>query len=507
MLDEARLAPRVAPRPVVEDVPESLHDEPASGTSWGLFTWRDSVRYIQRVMLTALPLIAVDALALSSVYAVVSLVAASFATEIPISLPAWLAATQIGYLLHSHYPGLGVSAAFELRRIVYALTTVWFVLTIVVWLESAAQPGHLVMLSLVGLGTLVLTPILRRLTRRWLSTTTWWRLPVVFFGTGEVAAQAYQRMLKHPEQGLIPVGTVSDLVDHWRDDRMDPDWYLGPLNEVRPKLRERGVFWGIVPVASSDWQTLMLLDNIFGVVPHVIVLPNDWGHLGRGGANCYDLAGVVGLRIDERLMLPLPRFSKRLMDLGIILLASPVLLLVFGVLGLLVRLSSPGPIFYSQQRLGRNGAKFRAWKFRSMVPNADAVLADCLAKDPALKAEWDRDHKLKNDPRVTKIGKFLRKTSLDELPQLWNVVRGEMSLVGPRPIVDAEVSRYGAIYNLYSRTLPGITGLWQINGRNNTTYAERVDFDTIYVRNWSLWMDLCILVRTIKVVLFREGAY
>ena len=143
-----------------------------------------------------------------------------------------------------------------------------------------------------------------------------------------------------------------------------------------------------------------------------------------------------------------------------------------------------------------------------MFVNADQVLDDYLDKHPELRKEWERDHKLKSDPRILPlVGVFLRKTSLDELPQLWNVLRGEMSVVGPRPIVTAEIPKYHDRYELYLRVRPGITGLWQISGRNNTTYEERVQLDTYYVRNWSPWLDLYILGRPIRTVLMREGAY
>jgi lipopolysaccharide/colanic/teichoic acid biosynthesis glycosyltransferase len=142
-----------------------------------------------------------------------------------------------------------------------------------------------------------------------------------------------------------------------------------------------------------------------------------------------------------------------------------------------------------------------------MVTNADAVLQEYLRNNGEAAAEWQRDHKLKNDPRVIRIGKLLRRLSLDELPQLWNVLKGQMSLVGPRPIVESEIARYGRRYEFYARVRPGITGLWQVSGRNNTTYEERVSFDEYYVRNWSCWLDAYVLVCTIKAVLKADGAY
>jgi lipopolysaccharide/colanic/teichoic acid biosynthesis glycosyltransferase len=164
-------------------------------------------------------------------------------------------------------------------------------------------------------------------------------------------------------------------------------------------------------------------------------------------------------------------------------------------------------VFYGHTRHGRDGKTFKALKFRTMFQNGESLLVKHFQGRPEELAAWNRDQKLKCDPRITSVGRWLRRYSLDELPQLCNVVLGQMSLVGPRPIVSAEVLKYGRGYDLYSRVRPGITGLWQVSGRNNTTYPERVAFDEYYVRNWSIWLDTYILVRTIRAVLFAEGAY
>jgi len=198
---------------------------------------------------------------------------------------------------------------------------------------------------------------------------------------------------------------------------------------------------------------------------------------------------------------------KRLIDLPLAVLCGLVVLPMVAIIALLVKLSSRGPVFFSGKRIGAGGRHFYAWKFRTMRTDAEQVLEEHLAKCPELRRQWEETQKLKNDPRVTRLGRFLRKASLDELPQLLNVLKGDMSLVGPRPIVDQEVCRYGDVFKLYCSVLPGITGLWQISGRNNTTYEERVGYDATYVRNWSVWLDLSILVRTAKVVLLQEGAY
>ena len=202
---------------------------------------------------------------------------------------------------------------------------------------------------------------------------------------------------------------------------------------------------------------------------------------------------------------PLGRVVKTLFDQAVSLVLLIVLAPLLLTLAVLIRLDG-GPALFGHSRVGENGKQFRCWKFRSMVQNSDALLAELLTNDPSVRAEWVATHKLRNDPRVTRIGSFLRKTSFDELPQLLNVLRGEMSLVGPRPIVDAEVFRYGDDISFYYRARPGMTGLWQVSGRSNTSYEARVKLDVTYVREWSLRRDLVILARTIPAVLAKHGA-
>jgi Undecaprenyl-phosphate galactose phosphotransferase WbaP len=201
------------------------------------------------------------------------------------------------------------------------------------------------------------------------------------------------------------------------------------------------------------------------------------------------------------------RVVKRALDILLILAISPFLLLLVGVIAAAVRLSSEGPIFFSHRRIQRHGAFFTMWKFRTMCVNSSEVLEAYLAADPAARVEWRRTHKLKNDPRVTRVGEFLRRTSLDELPQLWNVLTGTMSLVGPRPIVAAEVEKYGEFFADYCLVKPGITGLWQVSGRSSCTYAQRVQLDRQYARTWSLRGDIVILFKTLSAVFNQDGAY
>jgi undecaprenyl-phosphate galactose phosphotransferase len=200
------------------------------------------------------------------------------------------------------------------------------------------------------------------------------------------------------------------------------------------------------------------------------------------------------------------RGASRVFDISSTLLLAAVFLpLIVVVVAALA--CSGGPVLFRQTRLGRGGKPFTVYKFRTMVPDATRVLDELLARDPQARDEWARDAKLRNDPRVTSLGRFLRKTSLDELPQLWNILRGDMSLVGPRPIEPCEIEKYGRYARHYYAQRPGLTGLWQVSGRSNTSYERRVILDAYYSRNRSLWMDIGIALRTVRVVLAGSGAY
>ncbi len=197
---------------------------------------------------------------------------------------------------------------------------------------------------------------------------------------------------------------------------------------------------------------------------------------------------------------------KRILDIVVagaaLLFVAP---LILGI-ALLIRLQDGSRAFYSQKRFGLNGETFNCFKLRSMVPDAREQLEYLLATDPAARAEWDETQKLTNDPRITALGNFIRKTSIDELPQLYNVLRGDMSLVGPRPIVESEIARYGESFRHYCSVRPGITGLWQVSGRSDTTYPERVATDVEYVRSRSFWGDIKIMLMTVPAVLISKGA-
>jgi len=208
-------------------------------------------------------------------------------------------------------------------------------------------------------------------------------------------------------------------------------------------------------------------------------------------------------RLDSRFDRAIKRFVDLAISLSVVILLAPVFILI----ALLIKLDSKGPIIFKQKRVGKDGKLFTSYKFRTMYVDADKRLKEILEKDPEARREWEKYWKLKNDPRVTRVGRFLRKYSLDELPQFFNVIKGDMSVVGPRPYLPEEVKYMGEYARIILRVRPGITGLWQVSGRSNLGFEHRIKLDTWYVLNWSLWLDLVILIKTPIVVLRKEGAY
>lgn len=198
---------------------------------------------------------------------------------------------------------------------------------------------------------------------------------------------------------------------------------------------------------------------------------------------------------------------KRIFDVTLVLLALPYFLFFCLIISISIALESKGGVIYKQTRIGKGGRQFKVYKFRTMIHNADKALQQHLDNSPELKAEWCANHKLKKDPRITRVGALLRQSSLDELPQLWNILIGDMSLIGPRPIVEAEIEKYGESFELYKLARPGLTGLWQVSGRSDTSYSRRVELDKYYILNQSFRLDFRIILETVSVVLGKKGAY
>ncbi len=409
------------------------------------------------------------------------------------------------YGLARLYPAVGLSPVEELRRLVLTTTLFYFALAAVIFLFQEGETysrGIFLMawpLSMAGVW------LSRILVRRLVAPCAWWGFPVVIMGAGRTGALVIRTLRRQPGLGLKPVAVLDD--DPKKQGSLESVPVVGKLAFAPFIARDRQISYAIVAMPGVPRAKLLAILERYGhTFPHLLVIPDLFG-LSSLWVGATDMGGILGLEIRQRLLLYGPRLTKMILDCALTLLLGLFALPLFLIIMVAVKLDSRGPIFYGHYRLGRRGRPFTAWKFRSMVVNADTVLQNHLVANHLLREEWERERKLKSDPRITRVGRFLRRTSLDELPQLWNVLRGEMSLVGPRPIVDEEIGHYADKYELYKRVHPGITGLWQVSGRNDVTYAERVNLDAYCVRNWSVWLDIYILLRTIWVVLIGDGAY
>lgn len=339
------------------------------------------------------------------------------------------------------------------------------------------------------------------------------QIPVVLAGAGHSAAAVAEVLRDDAYSALRIVGYFDGTGRHGDDLRRgqgeEPSFrklgipYLGTLAEIVPKSRELGVK---MLLACQDERCFRAqLDEFSSWFVFIDYLPAGRSFPVFGARSvCFD--GLGGFELVNQGRMRIKRFQKRLLDTLLAIAAFVCLSPLFVVIPLLIKLTSKGPVFYRHCRLGRNGKPIRVWKFRSMFVDADERLRKLLSQDERAAAEWRENRKLRDDPRVTMLGKFLRKTSLDELPQFFNVISGEMALIGPRPITKDEVERYGSQYAVFSSVRPGVTGLWQVSGRSDADYGRRVALDIYYVFNWSPWMDIWILLRTVGVVLLMRGA-
>lgn len=394
---------------------------------------------------------------------------------------------------------------FELKEILLTLV-IFFVIELAIIAFSKLYVSRTLWM-LTWFWAVFLVPLVRVSLKKLLLKLNLYQKDTIIIGSGRNAKDVYRALADESYLGFsLCYFVLSDTI---------PEDGMGEIKVIDAKNKD------IISLLQLDTKTVqfilalddeILLDSWLRYLAlnkcrSVSVIPNIRGIPLYGTDMSFLFSHeMLLLRVNNNLAKRSSRILKRTMDivgsLAIITLLSPVLLyLYFSVK------KDGGNAIYGHPRIGRNGKTFKCLKFRSMVMNSKEVLDELLRTDPEARAEWEKDFKLKNDPRITKIGAFIRKTSLDELPQLFNVLKGEMSLVGPRPIVAEELDRYQDDVEYYLMAKPGMTGLWQVSGRNDVDYSTRVYFDSWYVKNWSLWNDIAILFKTVNVVLKRDGAY
>ena len=378
---------------------------------------------------------------------------------------------------------------------------------ITIYFMQAGQQTSRLFIILFGFLALFNVCIIRYAVLKFLKLKNLLSEPVLIIGAGLTA----ELLVKFAQEDLGYRYNIVGLVDDHPVSEILPKKFpvLGKFNDARKIIRRLKVQTVIIAAPGISKQHLQeLINDIQSKVKNISFIPDLIGTPMAGvDASILFSEKILMLNVRNNLARRYNRIFKRIFDLTLTLIGSILILPVLIGITLAVAYENRGRIIFAHKRVGMYGKKFFCYKFQTMIPDAEKKLQDYLKNNPAAQKEWNETFKLTNDPRVTRLGNFLRRTSLDELPQLWNVIRGEMSLVGPRPIVEEEISRYGANIREYYMVLPGITGMWQVSGRSDTTYPERVAMDTWYVRNWSVWIDIMYLFKTVKAVLTSRGAY
>ena len=387
--------------------------------------------------------------------------------------------------------------------------TIYSIFTIILLMYFGGVAGMVsrVFVFLLWIFSFLFILVTRYCVKKILSARGMLQIPVIFIGAGKTAELILKSFDTDSGFGYKLIGIIDDHpVSKSLEKRFD---LLGGFADVETVIKATGIQTVIIaaPGLSSE-ELVKMLNKVQLYVKNVAFVPDLMGApIGNLELQKLFDEKIILLKVKNNLARRYNRIFKMLFDISVSLMSLTFLIPLGILLSILIYLDSPGPIMFAHQRVGKHGKMFPCYKFRTMVTNAQEMLDTYLEENPAAREEWNRDFKLKDDPRITRIGKFIRKTSLDELPQILNVIKGEMSLVGPRPIVTAEIERYADHIYDYYLVPPGITGMWQVNGRSDTTYDERVEMDSWYVRNWSVWIDIVYLLKTVGVVLKRKGAY
>lgn len=463
--------------------------------------------YLWQQTRTSLPLILGDALAVTLSTSVAYLLGGgllgwSFAfTASFLSL-----ATAFGLRLLGLYPAIGMHPAYEMKRMLTVIAVICSCLLFASLEREFVHHRSWWSVLTLWLTWSVLAPTMRSLCRSIFQRFDWWTQPVIFLGSAELFQKLGREFERNRSHGLRPIGFFQDTHQQWFGAATEQSGLLGDLHEASDYARRNQIYWAVVLDQEVD-EAVDPEQAHYAGIPHRLfqradndAVPSIWDEL-------FYLDRTSFIHQTDKLLLPHNLWIKRAMDLVatslLVVLTAPLVLLI----ALTLKLSSRGPVFYRSARIGADGQRFAMTKFRTMRQDADAYLQRYLERHPERRAEWDKEQKLKNDPRVTWIGKFLRRTSLDELPQIYDVFMGKMSLVGPRPMLLDEPELYGPHFQSFCRMLPGMTGLWQVSGRNRISHDQRTVLVSYYVQNWSPWLDLYLLAKTFKVVITGDGAY
>lgn len=401
----------------------------------------------------------------------------------------------------------------EAREIIKAVTVAVIVIFAIMSLGKFANRVSRLTIILLYLSSIGVFPVMRLMGKKILFSMNIWKEKLIIIGAGETGTDVAEGIEKESHLGYSIVGFLDDdpnkigrtITVNGKEFKV-----FGKVRSFNKFISLMNISTVIIAIPSSTLAGLAkLTESVQKNARRVLFVPDLKGvALANTELRHLSAQQMFMLKINNNLKSDFNRFVKKTFDLAFALLLLPFLLCMLVIFGICIELDSRGGIFLLQDRIGRNGKIFKCIKFRTMYSNADEILSDYLRNSGEAQVEWNRYKKLRDyDPRVTRVGKFLRKTSLDELPQIVNVLMGDMSFFGPRPYLPNEEKEIMGYTDLILVTSPGITGLWQVSGRNILDFEERVKLDAWYVLNWSLWLDIVILFKTISVVIKKEGAY
>jgi len=424
----------------------------------------------------------------------------SFITYWPY-LPVFLLIFQILKL----YPGISLAPAEELRRFCIGSFIVHGGIILSRYIEKDSWDSISAALIISCFFSTMILLTARSTTHWLLYKMRFGGIPAVIYGSDDTGKLVIDCLLGNVRTGYVPVLILDDEpagIDEYRGIPVIHDTSIGPeiVKHYRIKM-------AMMTMSKLDNQKLKHIMNTSVSAFRYSVLVPDFFSAANIWMSVRDLGGILGFVTSNKLKMWWNLKIKRFMDIVIVCAGGIFILPFLLFIALLIKISSPGPVLYRHKRIGMNGKYFYAYKFRSMVIDAQERLQKLLETDAEIKREWEQNHKLAQDPRVTGIGRFLRRTSIDEFPQLINILKGEMSLVGPRPIVDEEIKKYGEDFNRVFSVRPGLTGLWQVSGRSSTDYNARVAYDTYYLQSWSGWLDIWVLFKTFGAIVRGKGAY
>jgi len=409
------------------------------------------------------------------------------------------------FLISNLYPGVSLAPAEEMKRLCIGSILAYGGIIMSRFIEKDIWDAINTAFLISCFFSTVILLSARNITHLFLYKTKLGGIPAVIYGAGNTGKFVAECLTKNIRTGYVP---VLFLDDNYSDNNEIMDIPVINDTSLGPEIvRRYNIKMAIVAMPELDAVSLKnLLNKSVSAFRYNVLIPNFF-NISNIWMSVRDFSGILGIETSHKLKLNYNIAIKRIIDILFVFFGGIIILPFLLLIALLIKITSSGPALYKHKRLGKNGMPFYTYKFRTMKEDAEEQLKKILESDPAIREEWEKNHKLKNDPRITAVGKILRRTSFDEFPQLINIIKGEMSLVGPRPIVYDEIEKYGDDFDRIFSIKPGLTGLWQVSGRSDTNYRDRISYDIYYLQSWSAWLDFWIILKTFDSIIFGKGAY